>query len=79
MTPTATIETKLEHAALVARAVTPDNTPEMTTDYDDGVVETTIERDTTGGLRATATDYIANLDVAGDVVQVIDRQTTHQS
>lgn len=53
-----------ETAARVASAVRPDNTNEMATRVDGTTVETTIERETTGGLRATADDYVVNLRVA---------------
>jgi len=75
--PRATIETPVGAPALVAAAVAPDNTAEMQTGVEDGVVVTTIDRDDTGGLRATATDYIANLDVATRVVQAVDHHANH--
>jgi hypothetical protein len=59
---------------LVAAALVPDNTDEMSTRVTDSAVETTIERDSTGGLRTTADDYVTNLTVAQ---QIID--TTTQS
>jgi hypothetical protein len=64
---TATFRTTHDQPETVASAVRPDNTAEMDTAVRDGVVETEIERPTTGGLRATATDYIANIDVAATV------------
>lgn len=64
---TATLRTHHESPGTVARALRPDNTAEMTTTVTDGHVETTIVRDGTGGLRATATDYLANLRVAATV------------
>ncbi|MFB6103878.1 MAG: KEOPS complex subunit Pcc1 [Halobacteriaceae archaeon] len=73
--PVATIETPVAASSLVAAAVSPDNTTEMQTDVEDGVVVTTIDREDTGGLRATATDYIANIDVAMRVVQSVDQHT----
>lgn len=80
---TATIETTHEDAALLAGAVTPDNTDEMNTHITDEnagpTIVTTIDRDTTGGLRATATDYIANVTVATEVVATIDQHTNTQS
>lgn len=60
----ATVRTELADAERVAAAVRPDNTPEMATRVDDGAVVTTIERETTGGLRATLDDYLVNLGVA---------------
>lgn len=68
----ATIRTVHDDPATVAAAVSPDNTAEMTTNVvmDDGApvaVETTIRRETTGGLRATVDDYVTNLRVAQQV------------
>ncbi|MUV88059.1 KEOPS complex Pcc1-like subunit [Natronomonas sp. CBA1123] len=70
----ATIRTSHDHPELVAAALVPDNTDEMSTRVTDSAVETTIERDSTGGLRTTADDYVTNLTVAQ---QIID--TTTQS
>jgi hypothetical protein len=81
----ATIRTTHERADLVAAALRPDNTDEMSTRVaervdadedgtDEQAVVTTIERETTGGLRTTADDYVQNLTVAQ---QLID--TTTQS
>ena len=63
------IEIRTTHANpdLVARSVSPDNTPQIRTNVEDGRVVTTIERDSTGGLRTTADDYIVNLTVATSV------------
>lgn len=69
----ATIETTYEDpetAARVAAAVRPDDTDEMATAVSGSTVETTIARDTTGGLRATVDDYVVNLAVAA---QLADR------
>ena len=63
----ATIRTDLPNAALVAASVVPDNTPEMETHVEDGTITTTIERETTGGLRSTIDDYVVNLTVATTV------------
>lgn len=57
-----------EHAALVAGAVEPDNTESMATHTDGATVETTIERDTTGGLHSSVDDYVVNLTVADCLV-----------
>ena len=57
-------------AAHVAAALRPDNTDEMRTvvdDADERVVETTVTRETTGGLRATVDDYVVNLQVAAQL------------
>jgi hypothetical protein len=70
----ATIRTTHDHPELVAAVLVPDNTDEMSTDVTDSAVETTIERESTGGLRTTADDYVTNLTVAQ---QIID--TTIQS
>jgi len=51
-------------AARIAAAVAPDNTPELTTSADDARVVTTVERETTGGLRSTVDDYVVNATVA---------------
>lgn len=63
------IEIRTTHANpdLVARSVSPDNTPQIRTNVEDGRVVTTIKRDSTGGLRTTADDYIVNLTVATSV------------
>ncbi len=60
----ATIRTEHDDPATVAAALVPDNTPEMTTIVDDSSVVTTIERETTSGLRSTVDDYVRNLQVA---------------
>lgn len=73
---TAVIRATVDDPALVARAVRPDNTPDMTTRVDGDAVVTEIERTTTGGLRSTADDYVVNLTVAAEVAQLADRQTT---
>jgi len=51
-------------AAHVAAAVAPDNTDEMSTRADGARVVTTVERETTSGLRSTVDDYVVNLTVA---------------
>lgn len=53
-----------ETAARIAAALAPDNTAEMTTTVEEATVETTIDRETTGGLAATVDDYVVNLSVA---------------
>ena len=68
---TATFETRHADeatAATVAAALAPDNTPQMRTDADGDVVRTRIERGTTGGLHASADDYLVNVGVADAVV-----------
>jgi len=68
MTPRATIRTTHDRPEVIAAALRPDNTDEMTTrvEGDDGdrAVVTSIERDSTGGLRTTVDDYVTNLTVA---------------
>lgn len=66
----AEIRTELDRPALVAAAVTPDNTSEMTTTVEGDAVVTRIERETTGGLRSTVDDYVVDLDVATTVAQL---------
>ena len=61
-------------ARAVAAAVVPDNTDEMTTSVDSSTVVTTIERATTGSLRATADDYVVNLRTAA---QLTTDETIH--
>ncbi|MDR9381761.1 MAG: KEOPS complex subunit Pcc1 [Natronomonas sp.] len=65
----ATIRTVHEHPDVIAAAIAPDNTDEMSTRVesdgsDGGAVVTTIRRETTGGLRTTVDDYVSNLTVA---------------
>ena len=66
MTRRATIRTRHDDAQSVAAAVGPDNTTEMETvvEADAAVVETRIDRASTGGLHATVDDYLVNLHVA---------------
>ncbi|WP_336344786.1 KEOPS complex subunit Pcc1 [Halalkalicoccus ordinarius] len=63
----AEIRTSHDDPEVVARALRPDNTPEMDTRVRDEQVVTTIERETTGGLRTTVDDYVVNLTVASEV------------
>lgn len=53
-----------ERAAMVAAALTPDNTAEMDTTVEGARVTTIIERETTGGLQATVDDYVVNVRIA---------------
>lgn len=73
MTRRATLRTAVAAAETVAAALRPDNTAEMTTHVEGDAVVTTIERDSTGGLRTTVDDYVVNLTVASELVQTIDR------
>lgn len=67
----AVIRTRLAHAGLVAAAIEPDDTPEMATTVEGSVVETIVERETTGGLRTTVDDYARNLAVAARLVRTV--------
>jgi len=63
-----TVRTTHEHAAAVAAALEPDNTTEMETAVDGERVETTIARETTGGLHSSVDDYVRNLIVADETI-----------
>jgi hypothetical protein len=63
----ARISTSHDDPAVVAGAVEPDNTDQMTTTVTAGRVVTTIERPATGGLQSTVDDYLVNLQVADAV------------
>lgn len=65
----ATIRTNVPAPEVVADAVRPDNTPQMDTSVDGDSVVTTLGRESTSGLRATADDYVVNVTVAAEVVQ----------
>lgn len=71
MTHEVTVRTTHARPEIVAAAVAPDNTDEMSTRVsDDGrQVLTTIERDSAGGLRTTADDYVSNLTVAQQLIE----------
>nr|WP_049894522.1 KEOPS complex subunit Pcc1 [Salinarchaeum sp. Harcht-Bsk1] len=60
----ATITSEVDSPATVAAAIAPDDTEEIDTRVEDGLVVSTIERETTGGLEATIDDYVVALDVA---------------
>lgn len=70
MSRRATIRTETDetHASIIAAALEPDNTEEMTTTVRDGTIATEIERETTGGLRTTVDDYVTNLTVAAQLM-----------
>ncbi|MFC6955074.1 KEOPS complex subunit Pcc1 [Halorubellus litoreus] len=76
---TATIETTHDDAALVAAALSPDNTSEMETTVEDGRVVTRIERETTSGLQSTVDDYVVNVGVAEQVVQTANQPANHNT
>ena len=61
---TARIETPHPRAHALAAAVRPDNTDDIDTQADDGVVVTEISRETTTSLATTVDDYVRNLRVA---------------
>jgi hypothetical protein len=65
----AEVSTTHADAAVVAAALTPDNTDAMTTTVDGDTVRTTVVRDRTGGLAATVDDYVVNLTVADAVAE----------
>ncbi len=70
----ATITTTHDDADLVAGAVAPDHTEEMSTATDGDAVRTRIERPTTGGLAATVDDYVVNLVVAAATIERAEAQ-----
>jgi len=73
MSRRATIRTEVEDAPTIAASLKPDNTPEMRTRIEDGVIHTEIERETTSGLRSTVDDYVVNLTVAVEVAEATRR------
>ncbi|WP_142856600.1 KEOPS complex subunit Pcc1 [Salinigranum halophilum] len=62
-------------AEIVAGAIEPDNTDSMTTRVEGSTVETTIERETTGGLHSSVDDYVVNLTVANRLAGTDDSDT----
>lgn len=76
MSRRATIRTETDHAHIIAAALKPDNTEEMTTTVRDGTIVTEIERETTGGLETTADDYVTNLTVAAQLTN--DTTNNHE-
>jgi hypothetical protein len=72
----ATLRTSHDAPEVVAAALEPDDTDEMTTRVEDGQVVTTVVRPTTGGLRTTVDDYVVNCSVADRTVQHADRHTS---
>jgi len=65
------LETEHDDAESVARAVSPDNTDEMDTQVEDGVVVTRIERENVESAGATADDYMRNLIVADELISAL--------
>jgi len=74
----ATVRTTHDAPAVVAAALRPDNTDEMTTRVDGDRVVTTVERPTTGGLQSTVDDYVVNVSVAERTAQCANRHTPTQ-
>lgn len=62
------IDTRVEHGNDGRADATTDRRPDGV-----GTVVTTVERETTGGLRTTVDDYVVNLAVARKVVQAAKR------
>lgn len=77
MTRRATIKSTVDRPETIAEAVKPDNTTEMDTAVEGGAIVTTIERNSTAGLRSTVDDYVVNLTVALEVAQTANRHTTN--
>lgn len=73
-----TIRTEHDHPEAVAGAITPDNTPEMTTTVEGGTVITHIERESIGGLRATIVDYLRAVRVADETARFVTDQHNNQ-
>jgi hypothetical protein len=74
------VRTEHEDAAAaesIAASVRPDNTDEMDTRVDGTTIETDISRESTGGLHATADDYVVNLHVAAQCTTNNDN-TNHE-
>lgn len=76
MSRRARLRTASDHAAIVAAALAPDNTTEMATSVEGETIETTITRETTGGLRTTVDDYVVNLSMAERVAGAAEQWTT---
>lgn len=74
MTRRARVRTHSADPETVAAALEPDNTPEMAMRVDGDAVETTITRETAGGLRTTLDDYAVNLSVAERIVQLVSER-----
>ena len=71
----ARLRTDSADGRIVAAALEPDNTTEMETVVDGDTIETTFERERTGGLRSTVDDYVVNLSVAERVVQMANEHS----
>jgi hypothetical protein len=64
-------------AEAIAASIRPDNTDEMVTRVDGATIETDISRESTGGLHATADDYVVNCHVAAQCTTNNDN-TNHE-
>jgi hypothetical protein len=74
----ARLRTDSADGEIVAAALEPDNTAEMSTTVEGDTIETTLERERTGGLRSTVDDYVVNLSVAERIVRIAnDYDTQH--
>lgn len=69
MTAAVMLRTRVSDPVAVAAALRPDNTSEMGTRVEDGVVVTRIERATASGLQSTVDDYLVNLQVATNLLE----------
>jgi hypothetical protein len=65
---TVRIETPHPRPAALAAALRPDNTDDVRSWVDDGVLVTEIARDSTGSLAQTADDYVRNLRVGAQLL-----------
>lgn len=75
----AVVTTTHADASVVAASLAPDNTESMTTTVRGSTVETTVERDRTGGLQSSVDDYVVNLTVADAVCEAArDTDTYHE-
>lgn len=72
----AVLETPVDRPAIVAQALRPDHTDDMTTVVVDGMLRTEIRRASTGSLQATTDDYVVNLTVATQVDEIVDEHAT---
>ncbi len=73
--PTATVATQYRDpttAAVVAGAVRPDNTSDVTTAVDGATVRTEVRRESVGSLSSSVDDYVVNVGVAAAVVAAVD-------
>ena len=68
-----------ETARQVARALRPDDTAEMRTRVEDDRIVTVIERHGTGSLRATADDYVVNLQTGVQIATRDREQSTTET